>query len=66
MNKDIIQGNWKQLSGKIQEQWGKLTKDDLDVVEGNSRYLAGKVQERYGITIDEAEKQVKEFNDRNR
>ncbi|HSI45941.1 MAG TPA: CsbD family protein, partial [Methylophilus sp.] len=25
MNKDIFEGNWKQLKGKVQEQWGKLT-----------------------------------------
>ena len=34
MNKDIFEGNWKQLKGKVQEQWGKLTNDDLDVIEG--------------------------------
>ena len=31
MNKDIIEGNWKQLKGKVQQQWGKLTDDDFDV-----------------------------------
>ncbi|MDO9438741.1 CsbD family protein, partial [Hydrogenophaga sp.] len=25
MNKDTIEGNWKQLKGKVKEQWGKLT-----------------------------------------
>lgn len=62
MNEDRIKGQWKQLSGKIQAKWGKLTDDDLDVAEGNTDYLAGKVQERYGIARDEAEKQVREFD----
>ena len=62
MNEDRIKGQWKQLSGKIQAQWGKLTSDDLDVAEGNAEYLVGKVQERYGIARDEAEKQVREFD----
>lgn len=66
MNEDILKGKWKQMTGKIQEKWGKLTNDDLDVAEGNTEYLVGKIQERYGIARDEAEKQVKEFNDSGR
>ena len=62
MNEDRIKGKWKQLSGKIQAKWGKLTNDDLDVAEGNADYLVGKVQERYGIARDEAEKQVRDFD----
>jgi len=61
MNRDIIEGNWKQLKGKLKEQWGKLTDDDLDVIEGKREVLAGKIQERYGVTKDEAEKHVREW-----
>jgi uncharacterized protein YjbJ (UPF0337 family) len=58
MNWDRIEGNWKQFSGKAQQQWGKLTNDDLDVVEGRRTELVGKIQERYGVAKDEAEQQV--------
>ncbi len=61
MNTDIIQGKWKQLNGRIKQQWGKLTDDDLTVAEGDREYLAGKVQERYGVTRDVAQKQVEDF-----
>jgi uncharacterized protein YjbJ (UPF0337 family) len=61
MNSDMFAGNWKQLKGKVQQQWGKLTNDDLDVIEGKQTELVGRVQERYGIARDEAEKQVNEF-----
>lgn len=61
MNNDIIQGKWKQLTGSIQKQWGKLTDDDLTVVDGTREYLAGKIQERYGIAKDAAEDQIKQF-----
>lgn len=61
MNEDRIQGQWKQLSGKMKAKWGKLTDDDLQAAEGNAEYLTGKVQERYGIARDEAEKQVEDF-----
>ena len=62
MNEDKIQGQWKQLSGKIKEKWGKLTDDDMKVAEGSTEYLAGKLQERYGIARDEADRQIKEFD----
>ncbi len=62
MNKDIFEGNWKQFKGKAKKNWGKLTDDDLDIIEGNSDILAGKIQERYGVTKEEAEKQVKDYD----
>ncbi|MCL4135851.1 UNVERIFIED_CONTAM: hypothetical protein GTU68_052465 [Idotea baltica] len=61
MNTDIIEGNWEQLKGNVQKNWGKLTDDDLDVVEGKTKELAGKIQERYGISKAEAEKEVDEW-----
>lgn len=64
MNWDTIAGQWKQAKGKVREQWGKLTDDDLDVVAGKRDQLIGRIQERYGITRDEAERQVREFSDR--
>ncbi|WP_018410797.1 CsbD family protein [Methyloversatilis thermotolerans] len=64
MNSDRIEGNWKQLKGKVKEQWGKLTDDELDVIEGHREQLAGKIQERYGVARDEAERQVKDWERR--
>jgi uncharacterized protein YjbJ (UPF0337 family) len=58
MNWDRIEGNWKQVTGKVKEQWGKLTNDDFDVIAGKREKLSGKIQERYGIAKDEAERQV--------
>ena len=61
MNWDRIEGNWKQLKGKAQERWGKLTDGDVDMVAGQSKQLAGKLQELYGIGKEEAEKQIDDF-----
>jgi uncharacterized protein YjbJ (UPF0337 family) len=58
MNWDRVEGNWKQFKGKVQQQWGKPTDDDLDVIQGNQTELAGRLQERYGTTKDEAQKQI--------
>ena len=63
MNWDIVEGNWKQFSGKVKTQWGKLTDDQLDVISGKRTELAGKIQEAYGISKDEVEKQIKSFEE---
>lgn len=64
MNSDVIKGKWKQLSGTLKEQWGKLTDNDLKAADGHAEYLVGKLQERYGWTRERAEKEVREFSDR--
>ncbi len=65
MNKDTVEGNWLQFKGKVKEQWGKLTDDDLDVIAGKREQLLGRIQERHGITRDEAEKQVTAWHKKN-
>ena len=64
MNEDTIKGNWKQFKGKVKEQWGKLTDDDLDVIAGKRDQMVGRMQERYGIAKDEAEKQLSDWETR--
>ena len=61
MNWDRIEGNWKQMSGKVKEQWGKLTDDDLTKVAGKREQLEGIIQERYGVGKDAAKKQIDDF-----
>ncbi len=58
MNNDRIEGNWKEMKGKVQQQWGKLTDDDLDVIDGRREELVGKIQQAYGKSREEAEKEV--------
>jgi len=66
MNWDRIAGNWKQAKGKVKEQWGKLTDDELDQVSGKRDQLVVKIQNSYGICKDEAEKQMKDWESRQR
>lgn len=61
MNWDRVEGNWKQFKGQIQQQWGKLTDDDLDKMKGTQTELAGRLQERYGIAREDAEKQIDDW-----
>jgi len=64
MNWDRVAGNWRQFKGNVREQWGRLTNDQIDVIAGKRDQLAGKIQEAYGVSKDEAERQVKSFEER--
>ncbi|MEH6644662.1 CsbD family protein [Sulfitobacter sp.] len=61
MNWDTIKGNWTQMTGKIKEEWGDLTDDEITEAEGDRDQLVGKIQAKYGIAKEEAEKQVNSF-----
>ena len=65
MNRDIVKGNFSQIKGKIKQQWGKLTDDEIDQMEGSADILVGKLQERYGLDRAEAERQAREFRTQN-
>lgn len=64
MNWDRVEGNWEQFKGKVKEQWGRLTDDDLDVIQGKRDQLAGKIQERYGIEKDRASRDIDDWTGR--
>jgi uncharacterized protein YjbJ (UPF0337 family) len=61
MNWEQLQGQGKQLGGKLKEKWAKLTDDDLLLLEGKKDVFMGKLQERTGLAKDEAEKQFDAF-----
>jgi len=64
MNKDVAQGKWREMKGKIKEQWGKLTDDDLDRIEGKGEQLLGLLQQRYGYARDKAEEEYRRFTEK--
>jgi len=63
MNWDQIEGNWKQFKGTVREKWGKLTDDDVDVIAGKRDILLGKIQEKHGMAREDAEKELKAWED---
>ncbi|MFN8708580.1 MAG: CsbD family protein [Planctomyces sp.] len=63
MNWDQIQGDWKQMAGRVKEKWGKLTDNDMTVMSGRREQLVGVLQERYGYEKQRAEKEVRDFTD---
>ena len=43
MDWNRVEGNWKEIKGRIKEKWGKLTDDDLKVINGRREQLEGKI-----------------------
>lgn len=63
MKWDTVEGSWNEFKGRVREQWGRLTNDEVDVIAGRREKLVGKLQEHYGISREEAERQVREWTD---
>jgi uncharacterized protein YjbJ (UPF0337 family) len=58
MNKNILEGKWKQIRGEARSWWGKLTDNDLDRVAGKFDVLVGILQEKYGYTRQQAANEI--------
>ena len=58
MNRGVLQGKWKQIRGKVREQWGQIADHDLDKIAGKREQLAGLVQEKNGYTKEKAEQSI--------
>ncbi len=64
MSWDSIEGHWKQLKGKVREQWGALNNDHLDQIAGKHDQLSEKIQDFYGISKEAADTQIDAFAER--
>ena len=58
MNRNVVDGKWKQLSGSIKKHWGDLSDDDLVKLSGIFEQLVGFVQEKYGTSREKAENEL--------
>ena len=61
MNWDRIEGQWRELKGRAQQRWGKITDDDWDLIAGKREELIGRVQKLYGKHKDLAERDVDDW-----
>ncbi len=61
MDWNRVEGNWKQMKGKVKEKWGQLTDDDLNMINGRRDQLEGKIQERYGLARDRVRRDVEDW-----
>jgi uncharacterized protein YjbJ (UPF0337 family) len=59
MDKLEIKGNWNELKGKIKQEYGDLTDDDLKYEDGKEDELLGRLQQKVGKGRDELVKWIK-------
>jgi uncharacterized protein YjbJ (UPF0337 family) len=60
-NAEVLEGQWKQLRGKVKQRWAALTDDDLLTIEGSFDVLVALLQEKYGYARWRAEEEVEQF-----
>lgn len=58
MNNSISEGNWKEFKGKVRQNWGKVTDDELEQTKGNVDEIVGKIQAKYGEAKDSARAEI--------
>jgi len=62
MTTEEIEGKWDQVKGRIQEQWGELTDNDLDQIRGQKDRLVGMIKEKYGQAEQQIEEQLQKLS----
>jgi uncharacterized protein YjbJ (UPF0337 family) len=61
MNKLQIKGSWNELKGKLKQQYGNLTDDDLVFSEGKENELLGRLQKKIGKSKDEVRQMIEKL-----
>lgn len=55
--------NWPETKPQVLARWTKLTDEDLQRIDGDHDELIDALAERYGWAKEQAERQVKEFEE---
>ena len=61
MNKLQIRGSRNELKGKLKQQYGNLTDDDLVFSEGKEDELLGRLQKKLGKSKDEVRQMIEKL-----
>ena len=61
MNKLEFKGSWNEIRGKLKQQYGNLTDDDLVFAEGKEDELLGRLQKKLGKSKDEVRQMIEKF-----
>jgi uncharacterized protein YjbJ (UPF0337 family) len=61
MDWDRISTNWSHWRDRVRERWGRLTEVELTTIAGRREMLCARIQEVYGLSRDEVERQLKNW-----
>ncbi len=65
INADVVQGKWKEISGKLTQYWGEITNDEILKMKGSRAELEGILQKKYGYNKERTKKEVDDFLKKN-
>jgi uncharacterized protein YjbJ (UPF0337 family) len=66
MNWQNIESGWKNYKAGAKQQWSRLSDEQLDGTMGNRDMLSSRVQQAYGISKEETERQLTDWQSRQR
>lgn len=61
MNSLGFKGEWNEVKGRLKQQYGLLTDDDLVYAEGKDDELLGRLQQKLGKAKEEVQKILRDI-----
>lgn len=58
MTKLQFRGSWKEVKGKLKQQYAQLSDDDLTFTEGKGDELLGRLQQKLGKSKDDLRREI--------
>jgi uncharacterized protein YjbJ (UPF0337 family) len=58
MNKLQFKGSWNEVKGKLKQQYGDLTDDDLVFAEGKEDEMLGRLQKKLGKSKEDLRQMI--------
>jgi hypothetical protein len=65
MDWTTVESHWDHYRARVKARWARLSPEHLDAIGGDRIRLAETLRELYGISFDEVEKQILNFEGRN-
>lgn len=56
-----IKGRWNEVKGKLKQDYGELTDEDLTYAEGKEDELLGRLQKKTGKSKDELREKINNY-----
>lgn len=56
-----VKGKWNEVKGKLKQEYGNLTDEDLTFAEGKEEELLGRLQQKTGKSKDELRKKINSY-----
>lgn len=61
MNWSTIETRWNDYKSNAQQQWNKLTDEQINATMGKREQLSTHVQKAYAVTKEDAERQISDW-----